>query len=86
MKMMEAEDQQRKNKTTSRKSSSSSSSNDDSDDGQWLHPDADTKSMYRGVFWNDERNKWESRICIRGVVHYLGLANTEVEAAQNYDL
>jgi hypothetical protein len=42
-------------------------------------------SMYKGVSWKVENNKWQARIRIVGKQHHIGLYDTELEAAQAYD-
>jgi hypothetical protein len=43
------------------------------------------KSKYLGVFWNKECNKWYSQIKDGKKIIYLGIHNTEEEAAMAYD-
>lgn len=42
-------------------------------------------SMYKGVFWDKKRNKWQSSIKHNGVRIYLGRFNCEKEAALTYN-
>ena len=37
-----------------------------------------------GIYWNEEKSKWQSQIQHKGVKTYLGLYNTEVEASNAY--
>jgi hypothetical protein len=42
-------------------------------------------SRYKGVTWRNDRNKWRSCITLNGRKYYLGLYNTEEEAALVYN-
>lgn len=42
-------------------------------------------SKYKGVFWNNQKNKWQSRISTAGKVIHLGFYQSEVDAAIAYD-
>lgn len=42
-------------------------------------------SKYKGVNWRNDRNKWCSRITLSGYRYYIGLFNTEREAALAYN-
>lgn len=42
-------------------------------------------SQFKGVFWNKNQKKWESRCQCRGVYHRLGFFQDEIEAAKAYD-
>lgn len=44
-------------------------------------PNRGTSSRYRGVHWNKERRKWHVQVEAAGERHYLGLFDTEQEAA-----
>ena len=41
-------------------------------------------SKYTGVFWDKQKNKWISKICINEKIIYLGCFNTEEEASKYY--
>jgi len=41
-------------------------------------------SKYKGVFWNNERNKWQANIYINGKTKYLGRFESEYEAHLKY--
>lgn len=43
------------------------------------------KSGLRGVFWNEQRKKWETSICKDGKAIYLGLFDDKIEAAHIVD-
>ena len=42
-------------------------------------------SQFRGVSWNQARNKWRAQLCHGETVHHLGYFESEVEAAHEYD-
>lgn len=42
-------------------------------------------SRYKGVTWRNDRKKWQSRICVNGKRHYLGLFESEEDAACAYN-
>lgn len=42
------------------------------------------RSKYRGVSWHKKANKWQTQIKINGKSHYLGLFDTEKDAAESY--
>ena len=41
-------------------------------------------SKYKGVFWNKERNKWQTNIYINGKTKHLGRFDSEYEAHLKY--
>jgi len=41
-------------------------------------------SKYKGVYWNKQRNKWQSYISINGKLKHLGLFKCELEASKAY--
>lgn len=41
-------------------------------------------SKFKGVYWNKQRNKWQSYITINGKLKHLGLFNCELEASKAY--
>lgn len=43
-------------------------------------------SKYKGVTWRNDREKWRSRICINGHRIYLGLYETQEDAALAYNV
>lgn len=44
-----------------------------------------TTSKYKGVSWNKNGHKWEARVVINKKDTYIGLFDSEIEAAQTYD-
>ena len=42
-------------------------------------------SIYKGVSWRKDRNRWLVRIMFRGKRIYLGCFKDEIEAARIYD-
>jgi len=42
-------------------------------------------SKYKGVYWDTNRNKWQSRITVMHQTIYLGRFDTEEEAGRAYD-
>jgi hypothetical protein len=42
-------------------------------------------SKYFGVFFNKNKKKWESRITYKGITHYLGRFEEEIDAAKAYN-
>ena len=42
-------------------------------------------SKFKGVYWDESREKWHAQICLKSVVRGLGRFKTEKEAAQAYD-
>jgi AP2 domain len=57
---------------------------DDSQNCQNSRPRAHT-SLFRGVYWAKQRNKWVARIQTRGKQKHLGVFSSEQEAAKAYD-
>lgn len=45
----------------------------------------DTSSVYKGIWWRKDNNKWRVRIVKDGVKHNLGNFICEIEAAKAYD-
>jgi hypothetical protein len=43
------------------------------------------RSRFKGVSWNNERNKWKAKITVSGRDKFLGYFDDEVEAACKYD-
>jgi len=43
-------------------------------------------SIYKGVHWNAERNKWKAEIKINQVNKYIGRFDDEIEAAEAYNI
>jgi len=48
-------------------------------------PDQNTSSKYKGVSWEDSRNKWQAHITIKGKKKHLGYFQTEELAALAYN-
>lgn len=44
-----------------------------------------SSSIYKGVSWKKDKNKWRAQITINGKQKHLGYYNSEVEAARAYD-
>ncbi len=44
-----------------------------------------TSSIYTGVSYRSDIDKWRARITIKGKVHHLGNFETEIEAAEEYE-
>lgn len=42
-------------------------------------------SIYKGVYWNKEHNKWKAGIRLNNKTIYLGYFENEIEAAEVYD-
>jgi hypothetical protein len=42
-------------------------------------------SLYKGVCWKVQNNKWQARIRVNGKQHHIGLYDTEIEAAKAYN-
>lgn len=47
---------------------------------------SDSLSEYKGVSWRNDRKKWRVQIMYNDKQIYLGLFNSEIRAAQEYDL
>lgn len=49
-------------------------------------PRRNTKSPYKGIWWNSKRKKWEAKIgSAKTKIHRLGRFDLEIEAAKAYD-
>jgi len=48
-------------------------------------PDQNTSSKYKGVSWENSRNKWQAHITIKGKKKHLGYFQTEELAALTYN-
>jgi hypothetical protein len=46
---------------------------------------ASASSIYKGVYWCKQVNKWKARIHVNGVKHYLGAHSKEGDAALAYN-
>ena len=44
-----------------------------------------TSSIYKGVYWNKQRHKWQAQIKFEGRRHFLGRFTNEVQAALAYN-
>jgi hypothetical protein len=45
----------------------------------------DNKSGFKGVFWNTQKSKWQSKICFDGVTKHLGFFSDATAAAIAYN-
>lgn len=45
----------------------------------------DNKSGYKGVYWDNDRNKWRANISVNNKTLYIGLFSDIVKAARAYD-
>lgn len=43
------------------------------------------QTNYRGVYWKRSSKKWEARIRYNGIDYYLGLFDSDIDAAKAYD-
>ncbi len=50
----------------------------------WNSKPSGKTSKYKGVAWHTPGNKWVAHIAVNGKPHYLGLYDTELEAARVY--
>lgn len=42
-------------------------------------------SIFKGVFWDNSRNKWSSIIRVNKILKYLGFFDSEIDAAKAYN-